>query len=396
MKPRLAAVLVMALCCLRCFGAETRPRACEKGSGTVREKVKGFTITIDPVPGGSQLCRALISKKTVTIFATQAPSIRLKMFGGDMNGDKQPEVAVETDSGATTACCVLHVISLGKPPGLLRTISKGRYFSVEDRDGDRLYEIWAGDADGFDGFDGLQKARMEIIPTAVLRFRGPQLGDAGAEFYYLYDSMIARLRVALAAERMKGFLASDGKLADGPNGDADLAKLRETKGLILNLAEHYLYSGRADRARASLGDLWPSADVERIWSLMQDTRKRGIVSQVDFTFPMPPPFEGCGSLISSETVGRVGRGTTPPKPIKTGDPEYSEAARKAALQGTVVLWAVICADGRVGDVRIQKSLGHGLDQKAIEAVRRWRFEPARKDGVPVPVQVNIEVNFRLF
>jgi periplasmic protein TonB len=62
----------------------------------------------------------------------------------------------------------------------------------------------------------------------------------------------------------------------------------------------------------------------------------------------------------------------------------------------VVLWVVIGADGKPREMRVQRSLGMGLDQKAIEAVRRWKFEPAQKDGVPVAVQVHIEVNFRLF
>lgn len=107
---------------------------------------------------------------------------------------------METGTGDAAGCCSLHVVSLGKKPGLLRTITKGRYFSVEDRDGDRVYEIWTGDAHEFDGFDGLL-GQLEIIPTVVLRFRGSQLGDAGAEFSHRYDSMIAQLRVALGPER---------------------------------------------------------------------------------------------------------------------------------------------------------------------------------------------------
>lgn len=95
-------------------------------------------------------------------------------------------------------------------------------------------------------------------------------------------------------------------------------------------------------------------------------------------------------------VYRVGGGVSAPRAIYDPDPEYSEEARKAKYQGTVVLWTVIGPDGRVHDLRVSRSLGMGLDQKAIEAVRKWRFEPAMKDGHPVAVQVNIEVNFRLY
>ncbi len=95
-------------------------------------------------------------------------------------------------------------------------------------------------------------------------------------------------------------------------------------------------------------------------------------------------------------IYRVGGGVSAPRAIYSPDPDYSEEARKAKYQGTVVLFVVVGADGRPHDIRIQRSLGLGLDEKAIEAVRTWKFEPAKKDGQAVAVQVNIEVNFRLY
>ncbi len=95
-------------------------------------------------------------------------------------------------------------------------------------------------------------------------------------------------------------------------------------------------------------------------------------------------------------VYRVGGGVSSPRAIYDPEPDYSEEARKAKYQGTVMLWAIIGADGIPRDVRVARTLGMGLDQKAVEAVRKWRFEPARKDGHPVAVEINIEVNFRLY
>ncbi len=95
-------------------------------------------------------------------------------------------------------------------------------------------------------------------------------------------------------------------------------------------------------------------------------------------------------------IYRVGGGVSAPRAIYDPDPEYSEEARKAKYQGTVLLWIVVGADGRPREVRVQRSLGMGLDEKAVEAVRQWRFAPAMRDGHPVAVQVNIEVNFRLY
>jgi len=93
---------------------------------------------------------------------------------------------------------------------------------------------------------------------------------------------------------------------------------------------------------------------------------------------------------------RVGGGVSAPRAIYQPDPEYSDEARKAKYQGVVVLWVVIGPDGRVKDMKVQRALGLGLDEKAMEAVKTWRFEPARKDGQPVSVMVNVEVNFRLY
>jgi len=95
-------------------------------------------------------------------------------------------------------------------------------------------------------------------------------------------------------------------------------------------------------------------------------------------------------------IYRVGGGVSAPRVLSDPDPEYSEEARQAKYQGTVILWVVIGADGRARDIRVSRALGMGLDQRAIDAVRNWRFAPAMKDGHPVAVQVNIEVNFRLY
>jgi len=95
-------------------------------------------------------------------------------------------------------------------------------------------------------------------------------------------------------------------------------------------------------------------------------------------------------------VFRIGGGVSPPRALSTPDPEYSEEARKAKYQGTVVLWLIVDANGRPRDIRVARSLGMGLDQKAMEAVRNWKFEPAMKDGRPVAVQMNVEVSFRLY
>jgi TonB family protein len=101
-------------------------------------------------------------------------------------------------------------------------------------------------------------------------------------------------------------------------------------------------------------------------------------------------------LPDGTVVYRVKNGVTPPKLSKAPDPEYTEPARALRLQGTSVLWFVLDENGIPSRIRIVRPLGVGLDDRAVEAVRTWKFNPATLDGHPVPVQVNVEVNFRLY
>jgi TonB family protein len=84
-----------------------------------------------------------------------------------------------------------------------------------------------------------------------------------------------------------------------------------------------------------------------------------------------------------------------PVPVYKPEPEYSEEARKAKFQGTVMLAIVVDTDGKAKEIRVLRPLGMGLDEKAVEAVQKWRFKPGQKDGHPVPVRANVEVSFRL-
>ena len=92
---------------------------------------------------------------------------------------------------------------------------------------------------------------------------------------------------------------------------------------------------------------------------------------------------------------RIGGGVSAPALIFKVEPEYSEEARKAKFQGTVVLAVVVDEKGQPRDLRVVRALGLGLDEKAIEAVQKWRFRPGMMNGKAVAVQATIEVNFRL-
>jgi TonB family protein len=85
-----------------------------------------------------------------------------------------------------------------------------------------------------------------------------------------------------------------------------------------------------------------------------------------------------------------------PRRISGQEPEFSEYARVAKYQGTIILSLVVDPSGAAEDVAILAPIGLGLDEKAVEAVRAWKFEPGMKDGQPVAVKLKVEVDFRLY
>lgn len=100
------------------------------------------------------------------------------------------------------------------------------------------------------------------------------------------------------------------------------------------------------------------------------------------------------TAVSGE-VFRAGSGVRPARLSENTDPEYTEEARIARHEGTVVMQAVIMPDGGVADLKLVQSLGLGLDEKAVEAVQSWKFDPALKGNTRVPFRVSLEVNFRI-
>jgi len=98
---------------------------------------------------------------------------------------------------------------------------------------------------------------------------------------------------------------------------------------------------------------------------------------------------------SDQTVYPFGPGVAAPQAINRPTPRYTDAAREAGMQGVVMLTGIVEADGRVSNIRIQRSLDAGLDQEAIKAFEQWRFTPGTKDGQPVRVQVTVEMSFNM-
>ena len=127
---------------------------------------------------------------------------------------------------------------------------------------------------------------------------------------------------------------------------------------------------------------------------LEDLLKSIAPAQVPPKTPAPiaaaPPLED----YNGPTV-KPGNGISNPVPVYRPEPRYSEAARLAKIQGGVLLSLVVDQDGATRNIKVIRSLDPGLDQMAIEAVRKWTFKPGQKDGNPVAVQAQIEITFRL-
>jgi TonB family protein len=136
-------------------------------------------------------------------------------------------------------------------------------------------------------------------------------------------------------------------------------------------------------------------------------------SQPEQSFaPLPVPLEkiifaDLGDLypagriknISSDSIAgihQIGSGVSAPVPVYNVEAEFSDAARNAKYGGKCLLSLVVDSQGKPQDIRLRRPLGMGLDEKAIEAVSKYRFKPAMNHGQPVAVRVMIEVNFRIY
>jgi TonB family protein len=111
---------------------------------------------------------------------------------------------------------------------------------------------------------------------------------------------------------------------------------------------------------------------------------------------LPQPPEEVVLASGNAGITHVGGSVTYPVPLNNVEAEFSDEAKREKYQGTCLISLIVDAHGMPQDVRMVKPLKYGLSEKAIEAVNKYRFRPAMKNGEPVPVMVNVEVNFHLY
>ncbi|HKV95152.1 MAG TPA: energy transducer TonB [Candidatus Angelobacter sp.] len=125
--------------------------------------------------------------------------------------------------------------------------------------------------------------------------------------------------------------------------------------------------------------------LDRVFFLNGDSREHA-----------KPELRRVDDSTATGPIYQVGQdGIKPPRATYTPEPEFSEEARRAKFQGTVIMHIVIDKTGQITRIRLERPLGKGLDENAMERIKIWRFNPGIRNGQPVAVEMNIEVSFNL-
>ena len=157
-----------------------------------------------------------------------------------------------------------------------------------------------------------------------------------------------------------------------------LERFNRIESSALDLLRRDCSSIQSDRLPAS-----PIPGGRVAWKVRQEAERVSEENDVTTTLPEPSGIH----FVSTEV--------TPPTVLSRVEPVYSKKARKAKLQGSVMLSVIVRKDGTLEVLKVVRELGLGLDENAIKALKRWRFRPGTKDGKPVDVALNIKVEFSL-
>ena len=205
-------------------------------------------------------------------------------------------------------------------------------------------------------------ARVEITKVKVkpqrLELEGIRIGD-------VYDNKQSKFVPILTKERVRIGI------------DLDTSRMS-----LIDVALSRVFLRDSERIADLVPPYWQAVTNGRVEDLMtSEGRPRYHIKGTD--------------LLPNGPVSKSGPRVTPPRVVEAPDPHYTHIAKGSHYQGTTILQAEVKPEGRAENIQIVKALGLGLDDEAVRAVQQWKFEPARKNGDPVRVVINIEVNFRL-
>jgi TonB family protein len=182
-------------------------------------------------------------------------------------------------------------------------------------------------------------------------------------------------------------LAKDTLRLEGPRV-ADTGQKKDGKPVLLKLEKSVKVEIHLDQPLQSAGDV--QAMLGRIFYLDPAEGEKYLKPEIRRYDSVAK-----GPIHKVDKDG-VKDGVKVPKPIYTPEPEFSEEARRAKFQGMVSVSIIVDETGNVSQVRLERPLGMGLDDNAMQRVKTWRFDPARLEGQPVAVEMRIEVSFNLY
>ena len=243
---------------------------CSEGEGQARKKVAGFQLVITPLPDNTipseSECQAeVIDPKNNVIFDVNDASFSIAFSGRDVNG--APHLVLESYSGGAHCCWTYYILSLGSKPGMLVKLENYRDVSFYKNKNGRI-ELATLDG-AFDYFDEVCHA-CGPFPLVYLSLDGANLVDISHEYVQDYDAIIRDSQRALTAAQRQRLRA----LKEKPT---DAEPIERPRYHALTIVFAYLYSGREKQARQALQELWPPFDQERIWNLILETRRNGIL-----------------------------------------------------------------------------------------------------------------------
>ena len=254
-----------------------------------------------------------------------------------------------------------------------------------------IFSFAAGASAQFVKFDDLaSRVLKEVKPykprlVAVADFRSPdQTGLQGHYFAWLLSNHL-KVRAEKKFE-VTGHQGFDDDLAALHVTVAQLVPGVEFRTAASGIGADILVTGSVERRERSY--------VLKVVPIhVADEKVLGTIEEslpiTEFTESLVTPFPGRTS--KAEMLG-----VAMPVCIHCPDPGYSDLARSEKISGTAILLVQVLVDGTVGQIRPQKMLGYGLDEKAYYAIKNWKLKPAMKDGNPVAVVVPVEVSFRLY
>ena len=383
--PNLLAIVLLCVGVL--LAKEQAVVRCTAGSPQWEGKAGKFKVVLDSSnPSGD--CRLSILQNHKEVFSTQAKLLEVLARGTDLNMDTKPDLAFQTQPSG--GCCwTLHLLTLEDSPKLIGEIENRLPFVYRAEAAYGAPGFLTQDGVLAGGFDGLSAGELTDLPSLVIGWDGTKALDLSSGNAREYGAAAAKLDTQLTAERIAAFRQSDGRVeSSGPEAQP----LRRIKAQVLGNVLASLYAGADGSAWTKLEEVWPASDASRIRKSLDDALATGLRSRL-----LQPRgiINGSCQAQALEPVFKVGGKVTPPRATYQPDPEYSEPARAQRLQGTLLLEALISAEGCIHELRLVRRLGLGLDENAIKAVLSWRFDPAKREGKPVAVRVNIEVNFSL-